>query len=201
VAGVRSHPTLLLSAYLDGELSEKELARLVEHLESCAECVREFHEVKEARAALRTLPLLELPGSLVPPVHPGDRLSAYLDGELDTAETAVVTDHLRDCGDCRSELHELDAARTAIRSLPGLDVPERPPAAGPASSTSRRRAATLVAVGAVAAAALAFALLTPDRVAPLDLDQLATRHHARVSVEPGVSVLPASLEGTGADEP
>ncbi len=40
--------------------------------------------------------------------HPrGDILQAYFDAELPAAEAAVVTDHCRDCSDCRAILADL----------------------------------------------------------------------------------------------
>ncbi len=190
----------LLSAYLDGELGYGELDEVVAHLESCAECLGSFHAVKEARAALRLLPPVEPPRSMFTPYHLSDRLSAYLDGELDTAEVDVVTHHLGQCRDCRMELQGLDGARTAIRALPRLELPQEVGAevVEPRRRPMRRTAALVVA--AVATAAVGLTMLRTEPVTPLDLDQLATRHNARLSVEAGFSVIPASVS-TGATTP
>jgi anti-sigma factor RsiW len=55
--------------------------------------------------------------------HPGDLLSAWLDGELAPKEAAVVAAHLDGCPACAAERDEVDAARAAVRGLPALDAP------------------------------------------------------------------------------
>jgi tetratricopeptide (TPR) repeat protein len=47
-----------------------------------------------------------------------DRLSDYLDGELDAAARADVDAHLRVCGECVSALDELRAVAAKARALP-----------------------------------------------------------------------------------
>ncbi len=183
----------LLSAYLDGELVSDELAEVVAHLEACSECVVTFRAVKVARAAVRTLPMLDPPGALLFAYHPGDALSAYLDGELDTAEVDVVTRHLGECAACRDQLHELDGARIAIRALPRLDAPVEVSAAERSSRARHVRRSVAVMAAAVVAATLGFTMMRSEPVAPLDLDNLVTRHNARVSVESSFSVIPASV--------
>ena len=44
----------LVSAYLDGQLQPGELDLVVRHLGECVDCITEFHQLKEVRAALRT---------------------------------------------------------------------------------------------------------------------------------------------------
>jgi anti-sigma factor RsiW len=184
----------LLSAYLDGELVSGELDEVVRHLEWCHDCLMVFHAVKEARAVVRTLPLLDPPPPVAAIQHAGDGLSAYLDGDLDSGEAATVTAHVGECGECRNELHELDAARTAIRALPRLELPtELITASSDVRPKSIRRNVAITAAAALAAATLGLALFRPEPVAPLDLNNLATRHDARVSVESGFSVIPASV--------
>ena len=61
-----THPSELISAYLDGELHGDELERLLDHLNGCGRCTRELEEIQEIRAAVRSLPVLELPEGLVP---------------------------------------------------------------------------------------------------------------------------------------
>lgn len=53
----------------------------------------------------------------------GDRISAFLDDELDDDNALVVTRHLAACGTCLDELEALRATRDALRRLPGLAVP------------------------------------------------------------------------------
>jgi hypothetical protein len=53
-----------------------------------------------------------------------DRLSEYLDDELDAAERAAVDDHLRGCAGCRAILDDLRRLQVRARSLRDRD-PER----------------------------------------------------------------------------
>ena len=155
--------------------------------------ISSFHSLKEIRAALRTLPMLEIPDRLLPDTHPGEQLSAYLDGQLDTAEHDFVISHIEFCTDCRLELHELDSARTAIRSLPGLEPPEFLSVHRDRVERERsaRRKVVAGAVGIAAAAAVVFALLGPSsEVGDLDINPLFDQHQARVSVESGFNVVP-----------
>jgi anti-sigma factor RsiW len=55
--------------------------------------------------------------------HPGDLLSAYLDGELTARELESVSAHLEGCAECRRELQSLGQVRTLVRDLPPVDPP------------------------------------------------------------------------------
>ncbi|MBV9411696.1 MAG: zf-HC2 domain-containing protein [Acidimicrobiia bacterium] len=55
--------------------------------------------------------------------HPGDLLSAYLDGELTPREADGVRAHLDGCVECRRELEFIGEARTFVRDLPPVDPP------------------------------------------------------------------------------
>lgn len=57
------------------------------------------------------------------PEHPGDRLSAYLDGELEADSTASVRAHLASCQVCREELDRLSHARRLLRGMAPLEPP------------------------------------------------------------------------------
>jgi anti-sigma factor RsiW len=61
-----THPSELISAYLDGELSREEARRLTVHMASCGRCAVEMEETQQVRAAIRSLPILDLPAGLVP---------------------------------------------------------------------------------------------------------------------------------------
>lgn len=193
----------LLTAYLDGELRGNELDVVVGHLSGCEDCIAEFHELKETRAALHSLPYLKAPEHLVPSEHYGASLSAYLDGELTAEEYRSVFRHVRDCTECRMELHELDAARTAIRSLPGLEPPElldlrRDEEAPSRSFRPGKVAAAVAGVAAVAALAVGIGTSSDGPQSSVDLDSFADRHIARASVEPGFQVVPAVGPGRAA---
>lgn len=203
----------LLSAYLDGALLPGELDVVVGHLESCPACLRQFHDLKATRAMLRTMPLVEPPSDLIAAVgvgpwdgapvdgrtgHPADGLSAYLDGELNTAESETLATHLGSCSMCRIELQELDAARTAVRALPRLDPPDLSlpirRSTREADAEAPRPGLRFVAgiAGAAAAVVVTVALFGGSSEPPaVDIDQLVVHHNARQSVEAGFSVIPA----------
>lgn len=68
-----SHFDELLSAYLDGEATPAEAARVAAHVRECLPCRRRLEEFNQARAAVRSLPLLELPIHLVPAAEGSER--------------------------------------------------------------------------------------------------------------------------------
>jgi anti-sigma factor RsiW len=55
-------------------------------------------------------------------VH-GDRISAFLDDELEDELALEVTRHLATCDECLDELEQLRATRDALRRLPGIQAP------------------------------------------------------------------------------
>lgn len=193
VTPVSERLAMLLSCYLDGALTPAELDEVVLALESDEVAVAAFRRLQEARRALRVLPLLEMPLHLVPGEHPGEQLSAYLDGELVTMEMPVVSAHLDTCADCRRELAELDLSRTAVRALPGIE----PPAfldIRRAEKTDRRRGlrtAVVIASG-VAAVTLAFTLgpfASVPEPTSVSINDLESRHSAIASVSSGGSAV------------
>ena len=74
----------LFSAYLDGQLSPDEVGLVSSLLDGDEEVILEFRSLQRVRRSLRLLPEFEVPANLLPDGHLGDRLSAYLDGELVT---------------------------------------------------------------------------------------------------------------------
>jgi anti-sigma factor RsiW len=197
VAGVNPRPIRreeMLSAFVDGELSAEEADMVAELLASDPAANHEFRGIQQVRRAVRMLPDLEIPAWLLPEGHLGDRLSAYLDGELPTAEQRQVSDHVVGCEQCRAELQDLDRARTAVRSLPGMDtgqldrVPDTP-------TTRRRRFAIAGGIGIAAAVALFVALNIGGRPQPaISLEDLGSHHIARASAEPGFAIFPPAVD-------
>jgi anti-sigma factor RsiW len=61
-----THPDELLSVYLDGEATPAESRRVRAHLADCVHCRCHLYELNEMRAAVRSLPMLELPPGLIP---------------------------------------------------------------------------------------------------------------------------------------
>lgn len=60
-----THPSEMISAYLDGELTWEEQARLLEHLAGCGQCAGELQEFQAVRSAVRSLPVIEAPAGLM----------------------------------------------------------------------------------------------------------------------------------------
>jgi anti-sigma factor RsiW len=123
---------------------------------------------------------------------PDDRLSAYLDGELDATERADVDGYLAESPEWRAERDAVAYARDTLRSLP---VHEAPPGfwegvLSPELNRARvRRGSRLprllaAATAGVAVAAVVIASLvipSPDRVTPR-VAALSDSHAVRSSV-------------------
>ncbi len=60
------HADELISVYLDGELTADERRDLMLHLGECGRCSRELNEMQAIRAAVRALPIVDMPDGLVP---------------------------------------------------------------------------------------------------------------------------------------
>lgn len=117
--------------------------------------------------------------------HPGDLLSALLDGELDAADRRRAGIHLAECEPCRLELARVESARTALRGLPVLEAPP-----GLIPRLGRRRFLSpgwAVAVAAASALVIGLAVGpgTPSDVFPLDT--MGDQHNARVVGDPGIA--------------
>jgi anti-sigma factor RsiW len=120
---------------------------------------------------------------------PDDRLSAYLDGELDAAERDTVDRYLAESSEWRAERDEVAFARDALRGLPVLEARPRfwEDVLSPdmARARARRRSRVLAAASAaVAVAAVVIASLvipSPDRVTPR-IPALSDSHAVRTSV-------------------
>jgi anti-sigma factor RsiW len=191
----------LLSAYLDGELHTGELDEVSGFLTGDEETIADFRGLQETRYMLRQLPEHDIPVWLLHHGHSADRLSAYLDGELNSEEARDVVAHVIACRECRADLQEFDRARTAIRALPGVDAPDGLLPEPPARRAGRRRrvgAAVALAAGAAAVLAIVFSLSADAESGPeLTIDDLGGYHVARASAEPAFSIIPTVLEGEG----
>ena len=77
-----THPSELISAYLDGELNGSEQQKLLTHLSGCGRCSVELEELQEVRSAVRSLPVIELPDGLIPRSRCGDHPAAAQPGPL-----------------------------------------------------------------------------------------------------------------------
>ena len=52
-----------------------------------------------------------------------ERLSGYIDGQVNGREKAALETHLASCKRCRTELAQLHSVRTILRSLPPVQAP------------------------------------------------------------------------------
>lgn len=120
--------------------------------------------------------------------HPGDLLSAYLDGEASPSDRRLVDEHLAGCASCGDGLRDLAVARDAVRSLPMLE-PSR--ALGRRAFERARRPSVAWALSGFAAAMLALGLvfIPEEPEATFDFDTLRDQHTARLVVDPGISTL------------
>lgn len=80
----------LLSAHLDGELSLGEARLVAGHLEVCGACRAEFDDLAAARAAVRTLPALELPESVAAAIPPTERRGIRMPAQWAAVAAIVV---------------------------------------------------------------------------------------------------------------
>lgn len=118
--------------------------------------------------------------------HPGDLLSAYLDGEASPLDRRLVIEHLEGCSSCRDGLQALEEARDAVRSLPLLE----PPRLGRSPARVRRPSVAWALSGVAAAViALGLAFVPNEPEAAFDFDTLRDQHTARLVVDPGISTL------------
>ena len=182
------HAGDLISALLDGELDAEESSRVEAHLDACPACAFERDEVQAGRAMVRGLPVADLRGARLEPVpclHPGDAISAWIDGELDEREAADVAVHVAACSGCSAERGEVKAARRLVRALPALDPPPGTLGVPSRQAEARWRPALL---GTVAAAIGVLGLVVVSEPVVADQPAMATlvSSHGRAA-EPGGS--------------
>lgn len=118
--------------------------------------------------------------------HPSMLISAFLDGELSESELSTLERHLASCGRCVAEMQDIHRVRSAVRSLPVVELPldlvyEGEPA--PVAHLHRYRLVWTGAAAVVAVVITLATLLTPDP-AGLNMEDLTSRFGARVSLDP-----------------
>ena len=122
---------------------------------------------------------------------PDDRLSAYLDGELDTAERQAVDNYLADSAEWRAQRDEIAYARDALRGLPAREAPTgfwegvlSPELTRARAKRGKRWPRIAAAASGIAVAAVVIASLvipSPGRVTPR-VPALTDSHAVRTSV-------------------
>jgi anti-sigma factor RsiW len=129
--------------------------------------------------------------------HDDDRLSAFLDDELDERTALSVAHHLDGCDDCRAELETLRATRAALRAMPPVEPPlsfmVEQVVLGPAVADE---GPSTLAIGALVAASVvlvtAFALGADRGDVTPDVDMLVVDHVETVGGGP--VVVPVTLD-------
>ena len=134
-------------------------------------------------------------------IHPTEQISAYLDGELHGEELTQLMSHLPRCGRCSAELEQMQFVRTAVRSLPVLELPE-----GLLTETDdvvvplrRHKGMWAGVAAAVVVAAIALAAIVTPPPDEVSLQQLNSMVGARSTLDPAfgpakVSVSPLVSE-------
>jgi anti-sigma factor RsiW len=118
--------------------------------------------------------------------HPGELISAYMDGELTRPEIEQLLAHLDGCGRCAAELQQVQIVRSAVRSLPRLELPAGLILEADAGLVPLHRNKGLLVGAAAAVVALVIAIaaiLTPS-AATVSLEELNSRYGARASLDP-----------------
>lgn len=121
--------------------------------------------------------------------HPSELISAYLDGELIGDETSELLSHLGTCGRCSADLEEMQSVRTAVRSLPVLELPAGlvPEADAVVVPIHRNRGVWVGVAAAVVALVIAIASIVTPPPASISVDDLSSRFGARASLDPAFS--------------
>jgi anti-sigma factor RsiW len=118
--------------------------------------------------------------------HAGDLISAYLDGELNRPEIDELRAHLASCGRCSAELQEMQQVRSAVRSLPLLELPTGlvPEADAEVIPLRRNRGFWVGAAAAAIALVIAIAALVTPSTPSIAVEDLNSRYGARASLDP-----------------
>jgi anti-sigma factor RsiW len=118
--------------------------------------------------------------------HAGDLISAYLDGELSRAEIEQLQTHLSSCGRCAAEIQEMQLVRSAVRSLPMLELPAGlvPEADTEVVPLRRNKGFWVGAAAAAVALVIAIAALVTPSSPSIAIDELNSRYGARASLDP-----------------
>ena len=118
--------------------------------------------------------------------HGGDQISAYLDGELARPEVDQLFSHISSCGRCAAELQHFQSVRSAVRSLPLLELPPGlvPEVDAELIPLHRNRGFLVGAAAAVVALVIAIAAILAPSTAAISVEELNSRYGARASLDP-----------------
>jgi anti-sigma factor RsiW len=140
------------------------------------------------------------PPPLAPVEHPGDSLSALLDGELSPADEAAVQAHLVACPTCRHEMEAVRVARLWVRALPPVEPPFGLYQRMLEPYRPGRRRVAMAFLGAAAAVAAVIVSVAPARQPAVDpsVATLIEAHATSASTEgdPLTNLAPAGVAVT-----
>lgn len=121
--------------------------------------------------------------------HTSELISAYLDGELSGGELGRLSEHLGSCGQCSAELQEIQRVRSAVRSLPTLELPPGliSESDGVVVPLRRNRGVWVGTAAAIVALVIAVAAIVTPPPSSVSVDELNSRFGARVSLDPAFS--------------
>ena len=125
--------------------------------------------------------------------HAAELISAYLDGELARSEIDQLQAHLAACGKCAAELQGMQMVRSAVRSLPLMELPPGliPEADAEAVPLRRNKGFWVGAAAAAVALVIAIAAIVTPSTPSVALEELNSRYGARASLDPAFG--PAKL--------
>ncbi len=128
-----------ISAYLDGELSPADAARVEAHLRTCASCSQLAEELTVIARSLRQRPAPVMPGDVIADRRPTDTaaaqvrelsceragrlLSEYVDQELSPRQVAEVEQHIFGCEQCYQQYREYETLAETLSTRPAVPSP------------------------------------------------------------------------------
>lgn len=127
----------LISSFIDGELSEEEQNAMKAHFESCSDCASELEMIQaiskkvQATFEAEELNIPDFSASIAEHLNAekltcekvSENLSAYFDGELETAEYYELKNHIDECSQCKEQYEKLEYLRNLIKlSVNSLDL-------------------------------------------------------------------------------
>ena len=135
--------------------------------------------------------------------HVGELASAYLDGETTLEESSRLIAHLEGCQACQREMDDLHSARSLLRSLPILEMPESLSIdLGLIQDVIPLRRRPVTWIGGAAAAVAVFVVtataLTPAPVG-ITLNDVSTGYERQVLVEGGLSPMVGLVTAGGGE--
>jgi hypothetical protein len=128
----RCPDVLVLQSYADGELSANQAEKVAHHLARCQECRYIVATIQTTHSVLAAAEAPKPPLGLLPEIEAGvnsrgdgyccldihQMISAALDDELTPAEHRALTEHLRECDDCRHYAERMSLLTDSLRSVP-----------------------------------------------------------------------------------